>query len=885
MMLMPSSDYVVALDSTKATDGSLVGGKAANLSRLIAHNISVPSGFCVTTEAFRAFLDEAALQKINSCLRGLSAADFTGLERVSSEIRETILSRAVPDEITTAIAASYGPLALSGDGLVAVRSSVNIEDSDETSFAGQFDTFLRVEGIDAVLAKVRACWASLWTARAIAYRIKQCIAEGQLVPGVIVQKMVLPDAAGVMFTCSPLDNKFLMIESTFGLGEALMRGAAAPDRFLVDRSDCTVFKRHIVAKMKAVASPALLRTGVALEAPDPDHQVIPSLSDRQAMKLAEIGMTIERVCNAPQDIEWAQQGPELFVLQARPITTDTTRPENLIAQEREELRKIANGQDVFWTAADITFTSTPASWENFTTLLSNRGALGVALRRLGLYPGRESDIGIFDQVAGRRIINHRRISKLYYRFLPIRVDFKQARQQIAKGQPPTLKLDFRSAGLSFWLSSPWYLVLFIIGAVRNLRLLWTYRSTFDDEIVPRHMDYIRQQEQIDLGSLSNRKLICQVQSWRNNFINRSDLMLADLVATTSFMVLSFVVNILFQAQDSTIVWNLLKGIEGNLTTQCGLAMESVANGEMSFENFLQRFGHRNFDDHELAATTWSEDQATIKKVIDTFETTPAVSRKSKFAAQQDVRKEAEAQVAHKLKSWPLGTGKLLLAIIRRCQQNWPLRENYKHHLLKEGALLRMGMLLLGQRYGLGDGIFFLESAEIDQIDQYDMHELVEERRKRRRQLRQVAIPEVIFSDALEEIGSDQKFSPTSADEIQGVAASPGVAVGTARIVRSWEEWRKVLPGDVLVVPKDDPGLTAVLMLASAVVVEAGNILGHGAVLSREFGIPAVVSVKNATQIADAQSICVDGNKGIVSILHQTAAVTVSDLAGQASTML
>ncbi|BES81346.1 phosphoenolpyruvate synthase [Pyrodictium abyssi] len=318
---------IIWIENLRAKDVELAGGKGANLGELVTAGVPVPPGFVVTTEAYWRFMKETGLwEKISDLLKNLDVNDTKALEETSRKIREIILSAEVPDEIASAIKNSYIELAKRvgvDEPLVAVRSSASAEDLPEASFAGQQDTYLNVKGADAVVEKVKACWASLFTARAIFYRTQQGIDHSKVGMAVVVQKMVNSRSAGVMFTIHPAtgDPNVIVIESSWGLGEAVVGGKVTPDEFIIDKKTLEIVEKKINPKNIMITYDPERGENVEIKLPK-DKALAPSLSDEEAKILAKYGLQIEKHYGSPMDIEWAidkdiDPPNNIFIVQAR----------------------------------------------------------------------------------------------------------------------------------------------------------------------------------------------------------------------------------------------------------------------------------------------------------------------------------------------------------------------------------------------------------------------------------------------------------------------------------------------------------------------------------------------------------------------------------------
>jgi len=314
---------IVWFNEITKKDIPLVGGKGANLGEMTKANIPVPPGFIVTAAAYFDFLQEAKLtNRIRSLLEPLDPDDSKKLQQVATEIKQVIMDATMPSDIVREIKEAYSKM---GGGSVAVRSSATAEDLPEASFAGQQRTFLNVQGEEGVLAAVQGCWASLFEPRAIFYRQQQGFDHFNVGLAVPVQKMVESEASGVMFTIEPVtsDNSKVVIEAVFGLGEAIVGGEVTPDLYIIDKEELKISTKKIGKQAwKLVRNPAASEKEANIQVPlAPLEQIQQKLADDDIFKLVKLGKQLEDHYQFPQDIEWAKEGDELFIVQTRPVTT------------------------------------------------------------------------------------------------------------------------------------------------------------------------------------------------------------------------------------------------------------------------------------------------------------------------------------------------------------------------------------------------------------------------------------------------------------------------------------------------------------------------------------------------------------------------------------
>jgi len=322
---MDPSGLVCLLGAVGATDRSVTGGKGASLAELQRAGLRVPPGFVITVRAFeRAMRVADPDDAIGVRVAALPATDPAAIEHATAAIRGQITSTPMAEDLAAAVSAAY--LSLGSDAPVAVRSSAVGEDAAEASFAGLQDTYLWVRGVDAVLERVRRCWASLYNTEAVSYRLRQHL-PAHAAMAVVVQRMVDPRSAGVMFTCSPTtgDRSVVAIEGSWGLGSVLVSGEVTPDSFVVSKVTGEIVRRTVAAKAR-LHRQAPDGSGTTSEDVAADLQERPCLDDDEVRSIARLGMEVERHYGTPQDIEWALTGGDIVLLQSRAETVWAARP-------------------------------------------------------------------------------------------------------------------------------------------------------------------------------------------------------------------------------------------------------------------------------------------------------------------------------------------------------------------------------------------------------------------------------------------------------------------------------------------------------------------------------------------------------------------------------
>jgi len=877
--------YFTELDED---DLPLVGGKALNLGLMKKTGSSVPPGFCITTKAY---------QEIAESLKIGGEIDF-------------------PMSIKEEIWIAYNKI---GGGKVAVRSSATAEDLPTASFAGQQDTFLNVEGKSSLIEAVKNCWQSLWTERVIAYRRDRGIDEEELSMAVVVQKMIESDVSGVMFTVNPTTGSDkIVVESNWGLGEAVVSGEISPDRFVIDKESLQIIEQTVSVKK------TMFTHQVKLKVPD-EKQNIPSLKEEEIRELGQQGLEIERFYNFPQDIEWAFADGKLYILQARPITTlpesrkakgaswqkgEWTK-ERLLVQEIEKLKNQIAPDGTIWSQfnlSEILPEPLPMTYEIVREFMSGKGGFGKTYRDLGFDPASVVDEqGVLDLICGRIYFNLNREAKLYFNGFPFEHNFQYLKSHPEEASYPQVTVNIKKSTKQFWLKLPIFIYKMIAADRKLKKMREYYDELLTEKIIPDFCDYVSSEREVDLSQLTDQEILDKFYSWVKKTLTdfAGEALKATVFAEFSYKQLESAMEKKFsektpnRSKDTVLVRSLVMGLEGDLTVETNLKMWEVACGKISLEEFLSKYGHRAVNEFELAQPRWREDPSFVKKMVDSFKQNTDLSAPAcadtvdranrcnaqagmnpigRFEDQKSRRIEAEELLRESLsKSTFSALRKKIEKELEYTQRYMPFRENAKFYLMLGYELIRKALVELDRRYQLDGGIFYLKPDELPHLlakkdtSQYEaFKKMIAERKHRREQLLKIDLPKVIFSDELEEFGQPLPY-PTKGreeafDQLRGTPVSIGIATGKARVILDPNQAESIGRDYILVCPSTDPGWTPLFLNASGLVMERGGMLSHGAVVAREYGIPAVVNVHNATNlIKDGQEVRVDGDEGIVYI--------------------
>ncbi|QJW97383.1 PEP/pyruvate-binding domain-containing protein [Frigoriglobus tundricola] len=814
---------ILFFDEITDAAANLVGGKGLGLGKTATAGLPVPAGFVLTTQAYRRAVE-----------RGIRAD--AGLGR--------------------AITGAYESL---GAGPVAVRSSATAEDAADTSFAGQQETILGVRGAEALIDAIERCWRSLFTDRAVAYREKQNVDAAGLAMAVVVQKLVPAESAGVLFTRDPLDpeGKRMLAEAAWGLGEVVVSGRVQPDRFTLDHDTGAVLDRTLGSKAVRV-------TGGDEEHVPAELQRQFCLNDAALAQLAELGRKVEAFYGDARDLEWAYAGGTFHLLQARPITVAGAAEREQVRQGViAELKAKADPRGTAWVRynlSEVLPQPTPMTWAVVQRLLAADGGFGAMNRDLGAKP--DPALGAlsgFDLVAGRPMANLSRLPRMQFATPPFEYPLGDYRKDPRKALDPKPALNpLAGKGCVLGLFS-------LPGTVLNLtrlmnttkRLSATFGPKFETEIVPQFADAARHALAQDWSKLDPAALVREFETWVHKTLvefareSLKPTVFADLAWNEAVDALK---PALGEERARVAVGELSLGAAPPAGANLPGAVRDLASGLLSRATFLETFGHRGTNEMELAQPRWSEAPQELDKLV------RGAKGRDHTAAIVNAEKIAdEAKLA--------GPAREPFALtVQRLRTYLGLREAGKHYLLLGYAVVRRALVELDRRFGLNGGIFFLAPADLpDLIAGKDLSAKITAARKKRQTELSLEVPPVLFSDDLDAIGRPLP-EPPGGDKLEGVPLSAGVAEGPALVLT---EPAAAPPegGYVLVCPSTDPAWVPLFVHATALVMETGGVLSHGAIVAREFGLPAVAGLPGATQrLKTGQRVRVDGGRGTVTIL-------------------
>ena len=807
-------------------DGSLAGGKGANLGELVRAGFPVPPGFVVTTAAYRAVLGQSGL---GESLAALVKADAPG-----SEIRQLFSATGIQGRLREDIAAAYAAL---GSGPVAVRSSATAEDLPGAAFAGQQDTYLNVVGESALLQAVADCWASLWTDRAISYRRRQGIDPELVSMAVVVQEMVQPDTAGVMFSANPVtgERHDVVIDAGQGLGEAVVSGEVTPDRYVLDPAgrlrSFTPGGNPPAAGMGGLDSADATANGRS--------QSRPGLSQEQLAELVGLAVRAQDHFGRPQDVEWATAGGRTYLVQARPITALPPQPMPL---------------------------------NRFQRLV---GPFFLEMFQVRPYP---LDVSGWMQ-RGILAMLHGMAGSVGIAFPPLQKLLPEEDGVVVRLVPPVPKPTFRT------LAAPYSLVR---RARRYNPARWTEDARFSAFLAG--VDRLNRQ---DPASLPWRAVVALAEEAFATMRGITELRISYLPGVLlSLLKLRLMLLLLGKGK---LAPALIAGAQTR-TSQANKALEQLAArvrsnpdlagiftrlspGELlasvtqrkefagflaAFKEFLAEYGHRETVSVVLSSPpTWSDAPEVVLGLV-----------KSMTGERPPATDQTGAALAGLMRNPAMRFPMLrrrILAAVESAKAGMAFREDSHFYATMVLPPLRRSLLDLGRRLtqagvlGEPGEVYHLRFEELRAMDDGDALPAADRERYRRTvQARAAKRKELEGMPLLESASLFSSRKGAKGALVSGTPASRGQAKGTVRIIRGPDEFGLLRSGEILVCPYTNPSWTPLFQRAAAVVVDLGGLGSHAAIVAREYGIPAVMGTGSGTRtLLDGQTVVVDGTAGLV----------------------
>ncbi|HZZ45883.1 MAG TPA: PEP/pyruvate-binding domain-containing protein [Pseudonocardia sp.] len=897
----------LSFDEPAAADQSLVGGKGVNLARLSQAGFLVPEGFVVTTDAYAAAIEGGALGgPISQRLASIDYTDFTGLEAATARIRELIEQAPVPAEVEAEVRSAYDKFGQ--DTYVAVRSSGTAEDLAETSFAGQHDTYLDIHGADAVIDAVRRCWASMWSARATAYRQQQGIDHADVRLAVVVQRMVDSEVSGVMFTGNPVTSATdeIVINASYGLGEGIVSGILEPDQFVLAHHGLRLKNALVGSKEKQVVRNPDTGIGVIETDTPAADRTRRSLDDAQLRALGKLGRAVQRHYGGiPQDIEWALAGGELHLLQSRDITgarfswDEELEVPFTVAPEAPD--------DTVWTRA-----WSDSVWPGAVTPLFYSIRIQMIV---GMSTAAQSLWGAPEVAALRPFRYHR--ARTYYnthvdagniaRFWP-----PALRDPALMAMVPPVEHERLKNGQWSWTEIPKVLARVRMldpdhGPLRTWRVNY---AAMDDARAGLGLgpDEVAELDDDELKAYLDSRILAQKEwiedIWTPFFLYMPIIMgsLMKMVGNwyrgTNPMIFSDLITGLpehtITLKENVRLWDLTQLIAGD--TELRAAFDAHP-GAAFFENlpdtetgrefaqryavFVEEFGHRGHAERDMVYARRAEDPTIDYRNFQSLLSAGGQAPDANMDALIARRKQAEEEMAEGIRAQPFGGLKLEAF---RMAHDWILRffvfrDDERHHtdritMSKKWPTLEIARRLTERGVIEGDEFWFLSIKELYKLLDGAPRTRLHDAMIAGRRANYDAVDKEGFVPSMYLQGYQYPQLDTPAAEVEavdgvypGLGTSRGQVTGRARVIATQADIGRVQKGDILITHATDPGWTPVFMVLSGLVLETGGMLCHGSCISREYGIPAVQLAGAMTHIPDGATITIDGDLGTVTLVE------------------
>lgn len=863
-----NEQYVLDLREVDSTQVAVVGGKGAHLGGLSRiEGIRVPGGFCVTTDAFRRVMAQApSIDDRLDQLARVNPDDREAIRTLSAQIRRTIEGTAIPHDLAAAITGAY--TRLDAQAACAVRSSATAEDLPTASFAGQQDTYLNVVGTTAILQHISRCWASLFTERAVAYRQHNGIDHRTVHMAVVVQQMVFPHASGILFTADPVtgNRKVSTVDAGFGLGEALVSGLVNPDVFKV--RDGEIVAKAIAAKQRAIEA---LPTGGTQEVTiDSQRQGQPALTDAQAVRLVRLGRRIEAHFGRPQDIEWCLVDDGFQIVQSRPITTLFPVPE---ADDEENHVYVSVGHQQMMT--DPMKPLGLSLWQ-LTAMVPMHAAGGRLFvdvaRRLASPTSRAALLDAMGK--GDPLVRDALETVLE------RGDFVPSLPDPSPGGPPA------GAAPTPIETDPAVVTKLIERSQTSIAALERdLRTKSGPELFDFLLEAFEEHKRVLGDPLSMQAIMAGMEAtwWLNDTLqewlgekNAADtLTLSAPDNVTSEMGLALL-DVADAIRPYPEVVAFLQGVEdeGFLDELANYPGGTAARE--AIEAYLDRYGMRCVGEIDITRPRWRERPTTLVPVIlDNVRNFEPGAAERRFEQGRQKAQQKEHEVLSRLRTLPDGDEKADLAqrMIDRVRTFIGYREYPKYGIVSR--YFRYKQALLGEAERLAQAGVLAEKEDIFYLTFQELHDVARSKQLDDRLIQQrkdaflsydaLTPPRVLTSDGEALTGSYRRDDVPDGALI-GVPVSAGTIEGRARVILDMAD-ADLEEGDILVTTFTDPSWSPLFVSIAGLVAEVGGLMTHGAVIAREYGLPAVVGVEQATRlIRDGQRIRVHGTDGYVEIL-------------------
>ncbi len=868
------------------------GGKGANLGEMIKAGLPVPEGFVLLVNSYQRFIEYNSLGKnIEKLLAETNHEQPEAVKKATEEIKEWFARGEMPADIKKEIYEIYRDL---GEPQVAVRSSATAEDLPGASFAGQYSTYLNVKGIEELYESIKKCWASLWNERAVSYRAKQNIRNEGLAHGVVVQKLVNAEKSGILFTANPVNGRRdeISLNASWGLGEAIVGGEVDPDQWVINKKTGKTVREYSATKEVMTVRK---EQGIELIAVEPEKQKQITLNESERRELLDLAVKVENHYGIPQDIEWAFEDEAFYLVQTRPITTLYPMPQPQYTGD--QLRIYMNL--MMWRQG-MSGPITPMGVEFFINAVKNV-FLKEKSRRSAAWlksSGGRIFVDITELLRFEQILSRLRENRIPALFDTEPITFKVLSQvsernlaELRKHKRPVLRLLFG--------------VLANLGSgIISIKMLSRRRELYG-KISPRKAaikatEFGRSQ----ITALEERRRCLQTTKQKLQFVERESTTIFFDIGYGMIFWLIPPLNALPKAvkiidkytgtkdmnpssktgTDITDLDKVKRAVHNSVTTEMGLDLLKIAEkldragdypspDHPEIRQFLLKYGHRAIEEIDIGVPRWTEEPMYVVDLVGSYmEQKTYREGIDRFYRDREEAERSIKNITSRLREkGARGDAKKVEKLLKMHREMFGYRELPKSILVQGVGIVREVLKEVGEdlkaegRLDDINDVFFVTIQDINSGSK--LQEIAKRNREEyQRELNRTPVPRVMTSTGETVYAA---IEDENGDAYRGIPASPGVCEGPVRILKRPEEGDRLKQGEILVTASTNPAWTPLFLRIGGLIMETGAPMSHGPVVAREYGIPAIIGVKEATvKLQDGQMVRINGETGTVEVLSK-----------------
>ncbi len=858
--------YIKSLKNISREDYNNVGGKAANLAKLVNAGFNVPNGFVLMNCAYEKFVYFNNIDtKISSLIENINRDK---LKTVSHELKKLFEKGTLPTDILNEINDAYEDL---DDKIVVVRSSSSLEDLPDTSFAGQYDSFLNIKGEVELTKVIKKCWASLWNYRALTYRFDNNLIKSELSHNVLIQKLVKADKSGITFTANPINNRRdqIVINSSWGLGEAIVSSEVFPDQWIISKETNEIVESNISTKEKMTV---LKEISTSLTDVPLNMRNTPSLNELEIQEICKLSKSIEHFFDKPQDIEWVFYNNSCYIVQSRPITT--LFPELKPKVDDSKLKIFTNFLLVDKVMPEPLTPLGLDVWSKFLKSILPKiwiknagGRLFVDTTELSRFERGwnllENNPSAMDPLTVKTLIE---VFKRY------KTKIKQERGSLLKVIFSILS-SFNISFLSFIVSSFSKMVYGTFASPENaVEKAFNHSETQIKLLKQESKEATTKEEKLEFIETNITKVLYYLPLEILYYVIKS------------FTYLKKVKKIFRKhSEDITIISKVEKSLPHNVTTEMNMKILEIAkdidqsDSKLSLDNkniqdFMNTYGHRAYLEIDPGVKRWQENPSYIITLISTYLEKGNYNESiEKFYTNREEAIESIQNIYKTIKAkGTIREAKKARKLLIDYRNLFGVRELPKYTMSKGVAIFREIFLEIGVELveknliEKKEDISFLSIEDIK--SDKNLYKTVKENKKYYyKELERAAVPRVMTSKG------EVFYTPSSSSKtntIFGLPVSSGVFEGLVKIIKNPEEGWKLNKGDILVTKATNPVWTPLFLKIGGLITEMGGPMSHGSVVAREYGIPSVAGVNDALKVfSNGQKVELNGNTGEIRLIE------------------